>query len=169
MQSFNRRTWLDPRIEVRPSIIEGRGLFANASIPAETIVERWGGIVLTDDQLQAHKAGKYSAAAIGEGINLLQDLDDPVACGNHSFDPNLWMVDEATVATRRNIAPGEELTIDYATHTVDPTWSMACRCGSAPCRGIVTGDGWRRADLRERYQDHFSPFINRRIATEQSS
>jgi len=164
MRAFDDRTWLDPRIEVRPSSIEGCGLFAHAPIPAGTVVERWGGTVLTDDQLEAHKAGKYSAAAIGDGFNLLQDPHDPVVYGNHSCDPNLWMADDAAVSARRDIARGDELTIDYATHTIDPTWSMACRCESALCRRVIAGDDWLRADLRERYRDHFSPFINRRIA-----
>ena len=33
---------------------------------------------------------------------------------NHSCDPNVWMQDEVTLAARRDIAIGEELTIDYA-------------------------------------------------------
>jgi hypothetical protein len=38
-----------------------------------------------------------------------------------------------------------------------------CHCGSPDCRRVITGDDWRRKDVQERYQDHFSPFINRRI------
>ncbi len=39
---------------------------------------------------------------------------------NHSCDSNLWMADEATVVARRDIAAGEELTLDYALHPASP-------------------------------------------------
>jgi hypothetical protein len=169
MRLYRATSWLDPRIEVRPSRIDGHGLFARAPIRAGTVVSEAGGKALTDAQLETYKAGKYSASAIDEGVNLLQDPNDPLACGNHSCDPNLWMVDEVTVAARRNIAEGEELTIDYALHSVQPSWSMACHCASPLCRRAVTGDDWRRPELQRRYAGHFSPFINRQIDAQDPS
>jgi uncharacterized protein len=161
-------SWLDPRVQVRPSPISGRGLFARAPIAAGEIVERWGGIRITDAELAriAATLPRYNSAAIGEGINLLLALDDPIGFGNHSCDPNLWMHDATTVVARRAIARDEELTIDYATHTVTPSWQMEveCRCGSPLCRHIITGNDWQRPELQERYRGHFSPFINDRIA-----
>jgi len=124
-----------------------------------------GGQVLTDDQF-AHLAARrdrWSAAAIDEGLNLVQAEHDPFACGNHSCDPNLWMADATTVEARRRIETGQEATIDYALVTVDEGWSMDCRCGSPLCRRIVTGSDWQRRDLQQRYQDHFAPFINQRV------
>lgn len=158
-------SWLDPRVVVRPSVIEGRGLFAREAIKAGEAVEIWGGLQITDEELRdiARYVPRYNAAAIGEGMNLLLDLDDLIGFGNHSCDPNLWMVDAITIVARRDIAPDEELTIDYATHTVSPWWSMACQCGSPLCRHSITGNDWLRAELQKRYTDHFSPFINERI------
>jgi uncharacterized protein len=85
---------------------------------------------------------------------------------NHSCDPNVWMVDEVTLAARRDIAKDEELTADYALWEEDENTIMqwACSCRSPLCRGTVTGRDWRLRDLRERYRGHFSPFINDRIA-----
>ncbi len=73
-----------------------------------------------------------------------------------------------TFAARRDIAPGEEVTDDYALLSADLAFRMECRCGSAACRGLVTNDDWRRLDLQERYAGHFSPFLNRRIAAMKS-
>lgn len=161
-------SWLDPRVEIRPSPISGRGLFAREPIAAGEIVERWGGIRITGAELTqiAATLPRYNSAAIGEGVNLLLALDDPIGFGNHSCDPNLWMHDATTVAARRAITRDEELTIDYATHTVTASWQMdmECRCGSPRCRSIITGDDWRRPELQARYRGHFSPFINERIA-----
>lgn len=166
------RSWLDPRIAVRPSPIDGLGLFAVAPIRAGEAVIRWGGCVIPDAALPAlaarwRETGEpYSCAAIGEGLNLLQAAADPLRYGNHSCDPNLWLLDAITEAARRDVLPGEELTFDYALATVVP-WTMPCRCGSPHCRGIITGDDWRRPDLRARSRGHFSPFIVARIKAEE--
>lgn len=88
---------------------------------------------------------------------------------NHSCDPNVWLQDEVTLAARRNIAPDEELTIDYAMfiteslNKYDNELPLECRCGSLLCRKLITDQDWKREDLRIRYQNHFSSHINRRI------
>lgn len=87
------RSWLDPRLEARPSPIDGYGLFANAPILAGEAVIRWGGRPIAAAELRAiearwHATGiPYSTAAIGEGLNLLQDEDDPLRHGKHSCAP----------------------------------------------------------------------------------
>ena len=73
------------------------------------------------------------------------------------------MLDEITEVARRRIEPGDEITIDYATHAAMPDWSMTCLCGASACRRLVTGDDWRRPELQERYGTHWSPFILTRI------
>ena len=83
--------------------------------------------------------------------------------GNHSCDPNLWWVGPYELAARRDIPVGEELTNDYSTSTAEPDFAMDCSCGSSLCRSIITGDDWRRADLRERYREHWVPALLRRI------
>jgi hypothetical protein len=84
--------------------------------------------------------------------------------GNHSCDPNLWHVGPYEIATRRPVRAGEELTMDYATQTGTPGFSMSCRCGAAGCRGEVTSEDWRRADLQARYAGHWVPALEARIA-----
>jgi uncharacterized protein len=160
-------TWVDPRVEVRASAIAGRGTFAREPIRAGEVVEIWGGVQITNEDLHAIAASgeRYNSAAIGEGANLLFARDDPFAFDNHSCDPNLWMRDARTIVARRDIGRDEELTIDYALFTVTPSWVMECpcQCGSPLCRHIITGNDWQRPELQERYRDHFSPFINARI------
>ena len=105
--------------------------------------------------------GLFARAPVAAGAVVLEQ--DGVGTLNHSCDPNLGWAGERTLVALRDIAAGDELTVDYATMTVAP-WEMDCRCGSAGCRGVVTGDDWRRPDLQERYAGRFSPFINARIA-----
>jgi SET domain-containing protein len=159
------RSWLDPRIVARPSPIEGLGLFATASIAKGDVVGRLGGSVIDDADLQriSLEHTKYNSAAIAEGVNLLISDDDVIARGNHSCDSNLWMRDAFTLEARRDIPPGDEVTVDYALLTAVSDWEMTCRCASPNCRRRVRGDDWMRAELQDRYRGHFSPFLNQRI------
>lgn len=127
------------------------------------VVERIGGRIHVDRDLRGSGPPQHSSTAIDEGINLAQAADDPLQYGNHSCDPNLWMRDALTVVARRDIATGEELTIDYALLTAYEGWSMVCRCGAANCRRVITGRDWRDPVLQERYAGHWSPFLQRRI------
>ncbi|HEY5008022.1 MAG TPA: SET domain-containing protein-lysine N-methyltransferase [Caulobacteraceae bacterium] len=157
------RCWLTPNASVRPSTIEGLGLFATAPIAAGEVVIRLGGELIDDAALAALQP-PYSSVMLDEGVHLLIDPAHPVRYGNHGCDPNLWHEDAVTVTARRDIVAGEELTIDYATHTGLEDWSMVCRCGRPTCRGRVTGADWRRADLRAAYGRHWTPALLRRIA-----
>jgi uncharacterized protein len=150
---------------VRPSSIDGLGLFATAPIAPGEIVEVLGGTILTDAQVQARIDGgqRYDGIGLGPDRNLAIDPSWPGIYGNHACDPNLWMRDAVTISARRPVVAGEELTIDYALFTANPRWSMECRCGSRLCRGVVTGGDWRRSDLQARYRGHFAPFTTQLI------
>lgn len=159
------RCWLTPNAQDAPSTIEGRGLFATTQIHAGEVVMRLGGQLINDATL-ASLAPPYSSLTVDNGTHLLLDPTHPVRYGNHSCDPNLWHTDATTAVARREIKSGEELTIDYATHTGIETWTMACRCGSALCRGTVTGRDWRLPQLQRAYGDHWSPALLVRIHAE---
>jgi hypothetical protein len=169
---------LNAPYETRPSPIEGNGCFAVRFIATGTVVERFQGTPVTLDDLHRIEAeGKYhSSLAIGEGRHLLLNVIDPASSPvaldagsgvggfNHSCDSNLWLEDALTVIARRDIAPGEELTLDDALLSDDPEFSMGpCRCGATACRGTVTGADWRLPEVQQRYAGHFSPFLNERI------
>jgi uncharacterized protein len=169
MSAYRKTTWLNPKVEVRGSPIQGQGLFAKERMDEGEPVVIMGGRVLTIQQFQSLKLEKYSAAAIGENLHMLLDTPNPAENGNHSCDANTWMLDEVTTTARRSIEVAEEITIDYATQTDDPAWSVACKCGSDVCRGVVRGDDWKLPDVQARYAGHFSPFLNRRIAAHRSA
>jgi uncharacterized protein len=94
-RTYQPTSWLDPRAQVHTSTIEGRGLFASAPISEGDTVMVLGGVIIDDAQLAAQQP--HSSLAIAEGVNLAQDNDDPSQFGNHSCDPNLWMLDEVTI------------------------------------------------------------------------
>ena len=81
---------------------------------------------------------------------------------NHSCEPNVGVQGQVVFVALRDVAAGEELTLDYGTidHDAEP---MACRCGAAACRGTITGEDWRRTDLQRKYGDHFAWHLLRRM------
>jgi hypothetical protein len=82
---------------------------------------------------------------------------------NHSCEPNVGMGGNVLLVSMREIAAGEELTIDYALFLADPGFAMDCRCRAAACRGVVRDTDWTCADLRERYQGWFSWWLQQEI------
>lgn len=83
---------------------------------------------------------------------------------NHCCDPSLaWDGDGAGLVAFRDVAAGEELTIDYATCSTDPAMLVRCHCETYRCRQMVTGDDWRIPEVQRRYAGHFAPQVQRRI------
>lgn len=162
--------WVHPSVEVRGSAIEGRGLFATRALAAGTVVMRLRGRLVSDEELadllaQSAAGGGYvDTIAVSDGVHLVLAPRQIVHYGNHSCDPTLWHTDAATIVARRLVAAGEELTVDYATQTAEESFTMACRCGAALCRGVVTGGDWRRPDWRIRFRGHVVPVVAARIA-----
>lgn len=86
--------------------------------------------------------------------------DDPAAWAplNHSCDPNTWLMGLDAVA-RRDIAPGEQITMDYATFCANDMEPFDCSCGAVNCRGRITGQDYLLPFVREVYGSHVSPYV----------
>jgi hypothetical protein len=129
----------EPPVELRPSDIAGRGLFAAVDLPAGTVVVR-------------------PAAGLGGDVRVDElGVDFP----NHSCDPNVGWVDEHTLATMVDVAAGTELVTDYAMAIAEPDWFLRCHCPSYRCRQMVEGTDWQIPQLRQRYAGWWSPAVQR--------
>ncbi len=170
--SYPARSWADPRLENRPSALGGAGGYATAPFAAGEVLLILGGPVLTQAEMERALAdyiarGVYfNSLQVEEGLHLHLEDVLPVTF-NHSCDSNGWMTDATTVVARRNITPGEEVTVDYALQTAQPVplLEVPCACGTAVCRGRITGNDWQLPAVQERYRGHFAPFINARIGS----
>jgi len=168
---YLERTWIDSRQNLRASPTQGVGSFALAPIREGEVVEVVGGVLMSEEEFRAflRTTPRFNAIQIDEGLHLGERPEVPErrAGGslNHSCDSNLWMADEVSLVARRDVAAGEELTVDYALFTAQPDWALdgPCRCGAPDCRREITGNDWRLARVQERYYPHLSPFINRKI------
>lgn len=160
-------TYRSPKTEVRPSPIHGEGLFAKRAIAQGEIVAVKGGHVLTAEQWATLEPVLGSAEIqVSEELFIAPadqtEHDGSVLYTNHSCDPNLAIQGQIVLLAMRDIAPDEELTIDWAT-TDDGDHVMECRCGSPRCRGTVTGKDWTKPELQQRYRGWSCWFLQRKI------
>ena len=129
-----------------------------------------GHIVDTATMFSQSERLQNSEIQIAEGLHLMALADDeyePVMLFiNHSCRPNVGFRGNTVLVAMSDVAAGQELTTDYAFFdgTVWPE-PMTCRCGTDACRGEITGDDWRRADLQQRHAGWFSTYLADRIAT----
>ncbi|MDK9499262.1 SET domain-containing protein [Streptomyces katrae] len=148
---------LSDGIDVRASRTHNVGLFAVRPIPAGTAVwcpctacSRW-----TREQVAALPPGRFERLdtyghLLADGSLLLPCLGAYLM--NHSCEANVLDLGLDFGVAVRDIAPGEEVTCDYATFTEDTGWSMECLCGSPGCRGTVTTAQGADPRLRERWR-----------------
>jgi len=160
-------TYRSPKTEVQESPIHGKGLFAKEAIASGEIVAVKGGHILTKREWTTFERGLGAAdIQISEELFIApveqERRDGSMIYTNHSCDPNIAIQGQIVFVAMRDIAPGEELTHDWATAD-DQDYEMECKCGSRNCRGIVTGKDWMKKDLQERYKGWFCWFLQRKI------
>ena len=160
-------SYFSPKVEKRSSPIDGRGLFATTAVAKDEIVVVKGGYVFTTEQRD--RIGQDlgpSEIQITEtlfiGPTTPAEREGGMMHLNHSCEPNLGLQGQIVFVAMRDIAAGEELTVDYAMIGDEPD-EMRCHCGNKGCRGLITGFDWRRSELQKRYHGYFSWFIQKRI------
>jgi uncharacterized protein len=143
------------RVSVRRSPIHGKGVFALQALPAGVRIFEYKGLVTT-----WREAARWYNSRPDSGHTFLFGLSgghviDGGRGGNgarwlnHACVANCEAVEQAGrvyIETIRDIAPGEELFIDYALEVPrasyrDALAEYACRCGTKRCRGTMLGVG----------------------------
>jgi len=162
-----RDTWVNPKIEIRPSPGKGKGMFAKEKVRAGEKILVWGGDYTDTKGAEAAKAKGQHVMQWDDNLWSVEWRgDDPGFFVNHSCDANAWMTDTFTVVAKRDIPVGEEVTADYALWEADESYvaKWDCSCGAPDCRKKVTGKDWQLPQVQERYAAHFAPLVARRIA-----
>ena len=123
-------------VEVRPSRIQGRGLYALRGFTPGEVVLRWN---------VSHRISSGALNLLSEDerryIHPFSDnemiiVQPPERFVNHSCDNNTVVVNFSDVAIA-SIAAGDEITSDYGSDGA--AISFKCACGSLNCRGTVGG------------------------------
>jgi SET domain-containing protein len=128
------------RLTVKKSSIYGKGCYALMHFPARKKIETYAGeLVKGSRKIQARIRRQAESAIKIITIDEETAIDGAVggnetAYINHSCDPNAFIRIvpglKVVIFARRDIQPGEELTINYR----DPDHPEVCRCGAPNCR-----------------------------------
>lgn len=131
-------------LEVRPSPINNQGCFTLIPLTKRRKIARYAGELLRGQRLIAARineqtqAGDVKIIALGCGRVAIDAAvgGDQTAYINHSCEPNAYMREvpgeKVVFFALRDIAAGEEITIDYRDPEHPPVGG--CRCGAARCR-----------------------------------
>jgi SET domain-containing protein len=163
-------SYRSPKTVVRPSRIVGRGLFAALPIADGEIVCVKGGHLLTKAEVASYKGVANEAELqIADELFLApvsaSEFESLMMFLNHSCEPNVGVQGQIVFVAMRDIAVGEELTLDYAT-IERPAEPMACRCGAKGCRRVITAQDWRKPELRRAYGRFFAWYLLERMRAE---
>lgn len=168
----SKKSWINPKIQIKNSSLGGRGMFALEKIEAGEDILTFGGDYIDKDEALEEKAKGKLVMQWDENLFTAEERgDDDTYFLNHSCNGNTWMKDAFTLIAHHDILPGEEVTADYILWEADENYisKWKCQCGEHKCRGQVTGKDWQQSELQERYKNHFSPLINKRITTYQKN
>ena len=154
-------------VAVRPSPIEGLGLFAARAFKAGERIRRVNVVreITSDAPLRADLGDRQDHCDYPDGRVVL--LGFPDRHTNHCCDPSAWVLYEgerlgAWLVARRDLEAGDEITCDYAINVTGGD-SWPCRCGAARCRGRVVGDFFQLPpDLQLEYRPYLADWFVRR-------
>lgn len=140
-------------LTVKPSPIDGHGCFATQLFPKGRKIAEYEGERISRAEIARRLKGANRIHICA--VNIYWAIDgsvggNPTKYINHSCDPNCYIkiiYDRVLFFARRDIQPGEELTVDYVSSYHDDR--TACSCGAASCRGTINliKNGSRKAGV----------------------
>lgn len=145
-------------VDVRPSGIDGLGVFAVRSLRAGHRITKVNVAreVTPDAPIREDLGERADHCNYPDGKVVLYGFPDRHL--NHSCDPNAYEVFEeggTYLIARRDIAAGTEITCDYNINIANGT-TWPCRCGAIRCHGEVVGDFFR---LPIEWQQEYRPLL----------
>ncbi|BAY10248.1 SET domain-containing protein-lysine N-methyltransferase [Calothrix sp. NIES-2098] len=136
------------KFKVCGNAISGYGIYAVTDLKAGEIIfqgEEYPKRIVTRDYVQSHWSAseqeefRQYAVPLSEEVFMFWD-ENPANWipQNHSCEPNIGYRG-LNIYALKDIAVGEELTVDYATIKNEDFPEFQCQCGSPKCRGIISG------------------------------
>lgn len=166
------RCWRSPKVEVRDGSVAGLGVFALEPISAgEIVAVKAGHVVDQAEVIQLTAEIGDQSLQIADDLFLsprtATEVDETSIRINHSCDANVGFRGQVVYVAMRDIAADEELCHDYGTARTDD-YRLECGCGTAACRGTVTGDDWRLSAVQAQYDGFFVEHVAAKIRRSQT-
>lgn len=136
MKDFTDRQTVCKKIYIGKSPIAGRGVFAAQDIRKGELIFYIKGCI---KHLRVENVSEAQMGPDWVGLSRYTWIDPlpPAKFLNHSCKPSAGIKGRVSLRAMRDIAKGEEITIDYSTTESTELWDMSCFCGTRNCRKIV--------------------------------
>jgi hypothetical protein len=133
-----------------------KGLFARAGILRDEILIDFRGSPVLDHPTRI-------SLQIDEDKHI-EGSEETNAFLNHSCDPTAYYdYSGVYLRARRDIAAGEEVTVNYNAGDWDLHEKFTCRCGSPGCIGEVKGFRHLSLDERLKLAPLLAPYLRRKL------
>lgn len=167
------KSYRSSKVQVKTSSLKGRGIFAiEPIVKGEIVFIKAGQILNYEEAIESEQRfGDYCLQIHDNfylGPKTEEELENTSIYANHSCEPNIGPEGQITFVALRDILPGEELCHDYAMTTMR-NYTLECKCRSKNCRGVITGNDWKKVELQIKYGNNFMHFILKRIAKQTSN
>ncbi|MFT3821794.1 MAG: SET domain-containing protein [Rubrivivax sp.] len=136
-----RPPWQKFAVDVKASAIDGHGVFAAEPMPRRLKIGEIRGesISVAEARIRATRSERIMIVELSakKAIDFSKSLD-PMRFTNHSCRANARLcIRQGRVEfyALRDIAPGEEITVDYGESHHEGR--LRCRCGAPGCRGAL--------------------------------
>jgi uncharacterized protein len=158
-------------IELRPSTIQGVGVFAVTHLTKGRKVadglseEDYQYLVLWEDfqgfEKELQEKIKHFCVGTPEGFIPPDNFDfNKLSVEwylNHSCMGNCGFNDDGDFVAITDVRRGTELTYDYGLVESNPNFLMRCACPSNNCRKVITGNDWRDEEFQRRNREFMLP------------
>lgn len=128
-------------VDVKPSAIDGHGVFAAEAIPKRLKIGEIRGesISVAEARIRATRVERIMIVELSEKKAIDFSMStDPMRFTNHSCQANARLcIRQGRVEfyAVRDIAPGDEITVDYGESHHEG--KLRCRCGAPGCTGFL--------------------------------
>lgn len=163
------KSWFSPKVKIKNSSIEGKGLHCIEPISKDEIIAIKGGHIMDTANFEMlPDACKRAALQIAEHMYVapMTEAEIPEVMNyiNHSCSPNVGLRGQLLTVAMRDIDAGEELTGDYCVAYSNDFFHVECRCGTENCRKVITSSDWQKPELQARYKGYFCQYIDDKIS-----
>lgn len=165
-------SWLHPKLELRTTGGGLQAIFVRENVPVGALLAIMGGHVMSVLDEPVFPGGtKDLAVMINEDFAIGSKYEGEIEDTdffNHSCNPNAGVKGQIFLVAMRDLKADEEVAFDYAMVLCESPgklegYKFTCSCGSANCRGIVTGNDWMIPELQKRYDGFFSWYLQEKI------
>jgi uncharacterized protein len=128
-------------VAVRASAIDGQGVFAEEAVPALRKIGEIRGQAISVEtaRIRATRSERIMIVELSPRRAIdFSHSSDPMRYTNHGCQPNARLYlgnGRVEFYALRDIAPGEEITVDYGQS--HHQGRLACHCGMPGCRGTL--------------------------------